>query len=103
MLLAKALIWVNSMGPLDILNHLLNFMAPAAALALLLALCGRWFGARGAATLSGRRQFAVLFAVGVLVLAVGLVLWGRDGKMLTYAALVVVTATCQWILLRGWR
>ena len=37
-MLAKALIWVNSMGPLDILNHLLNFVAPAAAMALLLAL-----------------------------------------------------------------
>ena len=30
-------------------------------------------------------------------------LWGRDGKMLTYAALVVACATCQWVLVRGWR
>ena len=37
------------------------------------------------------------------VLAAGLVLWGRDGKMLTYAALVVACATCQWVLVRGWK
>jgi hypothetical protein len=91
------------MGPLDILNHTLNFMAPAAALALVLVLCGRFFGAKGAAALSGWRQFAVVFLVGLIVLAGGLLVWGRDGKMLTYAALVVATATCQWFLMRSWR
>ena len=48
-------------------------------------------------------RWAILFAVGVAVLAAGLVLWGRDGKMLTYAALVVACATCQWVLVRGWK
>jgi len=95
--------WVNSMGPLDILNHLLNFSAPAAALALAVVLCGRFFGAKGAAAGQRWRQFAIVFAVGLAVLAGGLVLWGRDGKMLTYAALVVATATCQWVLVRGWK
>jgi hypothetical protein len=48
-------------------------------------------------------RWVILFAVGVAVLAAGLVLWGRDGKMLTYAALVVACATCQWVLVRGWK
>ncbi|CAN7251170.1 hypothetical protein LJR129_001057 [Acidovorax sp. LjRoot129] len=91
------------MGPLDILNHTLNFLAPAAALALVLVLCGRFFGAKGGAALSRWRQFAVVFVVGLVVLACGLVVWGRDGKMLTYAALVVGCATTQWVLLRAWR
>jgi hypothetical protein len=91
------------MDPLDILNHLLNFIAPAAALALALVLCGRLVGTKVAAVRSLWRQFAVVFTVGLAVLAAGLVLWGRDGKMLTYAALVVATATCQWLLLRGWK
>lgn len=91
------------MGPLDILNHLLNFVAPAAFVALLLVLCGRLFGAKGAAKLAVWRQFAVVFVVGLAVLAGGLALWGRDGKMLTYAALVVAAATCQWLLVRGWK
>ncbi len=90
------------MGPLDILNHLLNFIAPAAFVALGLVLCGRLVGAKGGA-MAGWRQFAVLWVVGLAVLAAGLVLWGRDGKMLTYAALVVATATCQWALARGWK
>lgn len=90
-----------SMGPLHLLNHLLNFVAPAAALALALVLCGRFLG--GGAAGAGWRQFAIVFAVGLAVLLGGLVLWGRDGKMLTYAALVVATASCQWVLVRGWK
>lgn len=91
------------MGPLDILNHLLNFVAPAAALALLLVLVGGWIGPQGRPALSVWRRFALLFAVGVAVLTAGLVLWGRDGKMLTYAALVLGCASMQWVLSRGWR
>ena len=53
------------MDPLDILNHLLNFVAPAAALALLLVLTGGWIGPKGRPALSAGRRFAILFAVGV--------------------------------------
>lgn len=91
------------MGPLDILNHLLNFVAPAAALALLLTLAGGWIGPQGRSAMVAWRRFAILFAVGVAVMAAGLVLWGRDGKMLTYAALVLGCASTQWALSRSWR
>ncbi|BEP95624.1 hypothetical protein GmRootA79_40080 [Acidovorax sp. A79] len=95
--------WVNSMGPLDVFNHLLNFVAPAAAVALLLALSGRFIGSRTPLPLSGGSRLAIVFTVGVATLAAGLVVWGRDGRMLTYAALVVACATCQWVLVRGWK
>ena len=92
------------MGPLDIANHLLNFVAPAAAVALGLVLLGRLVGSRSASSaMSVWLRGAILFALGVAVLAAGLVLWGRDGKMLTYTALVVACATCQWVLVRGWK
>jgi hypothetical protein len=39
----------------------------------------------------------------VLLLAAGLVLFGNDGKMATYAAMVLVSAVCQWVLWRGWK
>lgn len=91
------------MGPLDVLNHLLNFVAPAAAVALLLVLTGGWIGPKGRPTMAAWRRFAVLFTVGVAVLAAGLALLGRDGKMFTYAALVLSCATCQWMLARGWK
>jgi len=102
-LLVQALIWVNSMGPLDIANHLLNFVAPAAAMALVLVLAGRLVGAKNASALPAWQRWMVLFVIGVAVLVAGLVLWGRDGKMLTYAALVVACATAQWVLARGWK
>ncbi|MFT4242227.1 MAG: hypothetical protein QM569_08085 [Acidovorax sp.] len=91
------------MDALHTFNHLLNFAAPAAALAVLLALAGRFFKPKGALALSLIGQVAIIFVVGVAVLAGGLVLWGRDGKMLTYAALVLACASCQWVLVRGWR
>ncbi|MDP3227357.1 MAG: hypothetical protein Q8N13_05215 [Acidovorax sp.] len=91
------------MGPLDAFNHLLNFVAPAAAMALLLGLSGRIFGSKTPMALGWWARVAIVFAMGVAVLAAGIVVWGRDGKMLTYAALVVACATCQWGLVRGWR
>ena len=91
------------MGPLAILNHLLNFIAPAGALALLLVLVGRFIKPKSAPALVWWAQTAIVFAVGVATLAAGLWWLGRDGRMLTYPALVVVTGTCQWVLVRGWR
>jgi hypothetical protein len=41
--------------------------------------------------------------VGALVLLAGLWWFGRDAKMATYTALVLVMALCQWVLSRGWR
>lgn len=91
------------MGPIDLLIHLSNFVAPALALALLLAAAGRLLLGREAALVGWWLQVAVNAAVGVLVLIGGLVLFGRDGKVATYAALVVAGALSQWVLLRGWR
>ena len=40
----------------------------------------------------------MLCGLGVVVLAAGLAYWGRDGKMLTYAALVLVVGTAAaWL------
>ncbi|MFN4121027.1 hypothetical protein [Acidovorax sp.] len=91
------------MGPLDVFNHLLNFAAPAAFMAVLMVLLGQFFGSKNPLALSWWSRIAILFVVGMAVLVGGLVLWGRDGRMLTYGALVVAAATCQWVLGRGWR
>jgi hypothetical protein len=45
-------------------------------------------------------MFALQFIVGCVVLAGGLVVFGQDGKMLTYLALVLAAASSQWLLLR---
>ena len=88
-------------------NHVLNFIAPAAAVALLLLLLSRFSSLFSASKKPLRqtviKQVAIIFAVNVVILAAGLAFFGNDGKMATYAAMVLVSALCQWLLLRGWR
>ena len=92
-----------SMHGLTFLNHLLNFLAPAVFLAVLLALGARLIW-RGSSPLVNLWEQMLLNAVlGAVVLGVCLVLWGRDGKLATYALLVLSMGSCQWLLQRGWR
>ena len=91
------------MGFLAALNHFLNFVAPAAAVALVLVLAGRIGGQKSAFRPVWWAQAAINFVVGCAVLLGGLVLTGSDGKMATYAALVVAVASSQWVMARGWR
>lgn len=91
------------MDLLALLNHLLNFVAPAAFLALVLALAGRFLGGRRAGVPRWWVQCACTFGAGVVVSVAGLVVSGRDGTMVTYAALVAVCGTVQWLAMRGWR
>ncbi|WP_041675625.1 hypothetical protein [Ramlibacter tataouinensis] len=91
------------MGPFDFLLHLANFAAPALGLALLLVAAARLLGLNRPAAPPAWAQVAVVFAAGLAVLGVGLWWFGRDGKMVTYGALVGVAATVQWLLTGAWR
>lgn len=84
------------MGSSDLFFHLIGFAAPALAVALLVALAARAVMPGPAAARSWWFQFAINSIVGVLVLAAGLWHFGVDGKMATYAVLVVAVASCQW-------
>jgi hypothetical protein len=90
------------LNPLAFLAHLLSFAAPALVVALIVALAARL-------VLTGPSRpgwWVSLLAnsvTGVVVLAAGLWWFGRDGKMATYAALVVAVATAQWLVGRAWR
>ena len=88
-------------------DHLLNFIAPAAVVALLLLLLSRVFSrflvSKRPVTQSIWAQAAIIFIVNVGVLVAGLVIFGNDGKMATYAALVLASGICLWVLMRGWR
>ncbi|MDB5946653.1 MAG: hypothetical protein JWQ33_1679 [Ramlibacter sp.] len=90
------------MGPLDLLLHLGGLLAPAAGVALLVSLLARPLF-RGAGDQPWLRSFAIDFIAGGAALMAGLWLFGHDGKMLTYAALVLACASSQWLLARGWR
>jgi hypothetical protein len=91
------------LNPLDFLLHGFGFAAPALAVAVLLAVLGRWLLPKGAARPGWLSSVAINFVAGLAVLGAGLWYFGRDGKMATYAALVVVVATTQWLSGRGWR
>lgn len=88
------------MGLFATLNHLLNFVAPALALAILMPIFARITGCGKASNRSFALQSGVNFAACLAVLITGLWLGGRDGKMLTYAAMVVVCASTQWAMRR---
>lgn len=91
------------MGPLDLFLHLSSFVAPAVAVALLVALAARVVMPRQSAASPWWAQAAINSIVGVLVLVAGLWHFGVDGKMATYAALVLAVAGCQWVCSRAWR
>jgi len=88
-------------------NHLLNLVAPAALIAVLLLVFSRlfpvFFGSNKPFAQVWRAQVAINFVVGVGVSAAGLVLLGRDGRMLTYVLLVLAMAASQWCQLGGWK
>jgi len=80
--------------------HLFNFLLPALALAIFMPLAGGWVVGPGRASLGRRMGVHVLSGLAVLV--TGLWLHGQDGKMSTYIALLLVAATVEWLLQRGW-
>ncbi len=80
------------MTVLGVLWHFGGFVAPALLVSLLLwpAVAFRRKGIGRWASLSW------LGAAGVFVLLAGLVWFGRDGRMATYAAMVVVQGSLVW-------
>ena len=93
----------HAMGPFDAINHLLNFAAPAAFVAALMVLISRLIWKKRQFSDVFIKQFAIVFVVNLIVLIAGLWFFDRDGKMLTYLAMVVASGTVQWVLIKGWQ
>ena len=93
------------MGPYEHLIHTFSFIAPAWWMALFCALSARFVlkGWLMPARWGVLKQTFWGGALGTFTLLGGLWLWGVDGKMATYAALVLVCATSQWLMCQGWR
>jgi hypothetical protein len=90
------------MAPISLLNHLLNFAAPALFVALLAVLASRLLWNKQASALAWYWQIAINLIACLMVLMMGLWLYGNDGKMTTYTALVFCGATTHWLLMKGW-
>ncbi len=84
------------MGVLDGIWHLLNFVAPALGVALLASSVVKLSWRRDLAGVAWHVMVLAAAAAGVLALTAGLVVFGRDGKMATYAALVVASGLALW-------
>lgn len=84
------------MGPLDALWHLLNLLAPALALGLIGASLAKLLWRSALAGVPWRRLVGWGVAASLLALLAGLVISGRDGRMATYAAMVLANALALW-------
>jgi len=91
------------LGPIDAIWHLANFFAPALGVGLLASLIAKLLWRRELKGAPWLRLGAWASLCGASVLVAGLVVFGHDGKMATYAAIVLASALSQWVLARGWR
>ena len=93
------------MGPFDQIIHICSFISPAWGVALLSVLFSRFLAYRWVPIASAGLgvQICVGGLMGTGALSLGLIFFGVDGKMATYAGLVLVCAITQWIFCRGWR
>ncbi len=84
------------MGPIDALWHVLNLLAPALCLGLLAAGLSKLLWRRALAAVPWRRLAAWACGAALLALVAGLVISGHDGRMATYAAMVLASAMALW-------
>lgn len=88
-------------GLFDVFFHLLNLIAPALLIAGVLALVGRKIIPPGPKTYATRTIWLVNMLVGTAILILGMLVFGHDGKIATYALLIVVQAGVQVLLGQG--
>ena len=86
----------HRLGPVDAVWHVLNFFAPAAAVALLASGLAKLLWRQELKRVGWMRLAAWAGAGGAAVLIAGLVVFGHDGKVATYAAMIGVCALVLW-------
>jgi hypothetical protein len=84
------------MGPLDATWHLLNLFGPAFGLGLLAPLLAKLLWRRELKSRPWGALAQRCVAAGMVVTLAGLVVFGQDGRMATYAALVLACAGTLW-------
>ncbi len=82
----------------DALNHFLNFVAPAAWLAVSLPLLARAFWSKSGVKAVLWAQVAINFVVSLAALGFSLWYFGRDGTIAGYTAMALAGATSQSLM-----
>jgi hypothetical protein len=85
------------LNALDLFWHIANFMLPALGVGALSAALCKLFWRRSLARTSWFTLAWQASAAGLAVLVAGLVITGHDGRMITYAGLVVACAIVPWL------
>lgn len=80
----------------DVLWHLLNLFAPALGLGLLSACAAKWVWRAELSGVPLRRLVGWAVVAPAVVTLAGLWLTGQDGRMATYGAMVLASATALW-------
>ena len=84
------------MGPLDALMHLGNLFLPGLALGALAAALAKLLWRKELAPVSFKRLALPAALAAAAVTLAGLVVFGRDGKIATYAGMVLACALTLW-------
>jgi hypothetical protein len=84
------------MSAFDAFWHLVGLFMPALATGVIAATAAKWLWRRELTSISWRRLAVWPVAAGSLALLAGLMLLGRDGRMLSYVGMVVVSALALW-------
>ena len=91
------------MGLPELLNHLLNLLLPAFVTGALVALFAPVMRLCGPARRSWLRQSVLNALAGSVAVLTGLWYFGHDAKMATYAGMLVLCASMQFMSTRGWK
>ena len=84
------------MDPLNLFWHLANFVLPAVGVGALTAALCKLLWRRSLARTPWFTLAWQASAAGLAVLVAGLVITGHDGRMITYAGLVIACAAVPW-------
>ena len=84
------------MQPTDALWHIANFFAPSLGVGLIAASATKWLWRRELVGVSWLRLGLWASAAMAVVSIGGLVVFERDGKMITYGSMLVACAAALW-------
>lgn len=87
----------------DLANHLFNFVLTAIAMGVMVPFFSSLLWRKTPVKRSLTSQMLITSLACLAVLFAGLVVFNTDGKMLTYAGVVLTAACCQWWYQGGWR
>ena len=85
-----------SLGPLDLMWHVLNFFGPAFGTGIFASALAKLIWRSELQRSSWLRLCVVTIASTSAVLIGGLLVFGHDGRVATYGAMVVVAALSLW-------